>query len=104
MLLWTAQLETNDCPGTVTLQEKFKWPTRDRRSLFLHEVFFKKAWITSQVRVILSTGSQASILIVSRTIPKYSSSWAGPTDLWVASGIFSLLNMSDKGAIVRFAS
>ena len=81
--------DMKDLPGRMTLQAKFKWLSS---CCLVHEVLFIKVSNSSVMRFSLSSGSLASILIVSNVIPRYSKHCVGPTVLCGAIGILRLLN------------
>ena len=68
-------------PCLITLDAKFKWPNKLSRALLDILCLLSNLCNISLILVSLSNGKRASMLSVSRIIPKYCNCTIGPTVL-----------------------
>ena len=82
-----------DRPGKTTLQAKLRCPSRLSNSLFVQDLRNLNELTISKIRLILSWGKRASILVESRHISRYFNSLCGPSIFFSESGISRVLKI-----------
>ena len=83
-------------PCLATIAACNKWPYRDCRSCLVQERFSDQCCRRSRRRASFSDGSRSSNAKVSMRIPRNSIIQAGPSVLWAATGMCSVLNSSSR--------